>query len=72
MTKSTYCNETRTSATTGRHSVAMLGDDAFLPAPKHRDTQALHAKLDELLKLHHNVKRFLANADENDADEVER
>jgi low affinity Fe/Cu permease len=39
---------------------------------EHRDTQALHGKLDELLKVHGDAKNELMNIDEKDAEEVEQ
>jgi len=38
---------------------------------EHRDTQALHAKLDELLKVHGDAKNSPMSLDERDAEEVE-
>jgi len=40
--------------------------------PEHRDTQAIHAKLDELLKVHSDAKNSLMAIDDKDAEEVER
>ena len=57
------------------HSVATLATWAmtlFIQRAEHRDTQALHAKLDELLKVHEGARDSLMNVDENDAEEVER
>jgi low affinity Fe/Cu permease len=39
---------------------------------EHRDTQAIHAKLDELLKVHGDAKNSLMIIDDKDAEEVER
>jgi low affinity Fe/Cu permease len=57
------------------HSVATLATWAmtlFIQRAEHRDTQALHAKLDELLKVDEGAKDSLMNVDEKDAEEVER
>ena len=39
---------------------------------EHRDTQAIHAKLDELLKVHGDAEDELMGIDEKDAEEIER
>jgi len=39
---------------------------------EHRDTQAIHAKLDELLRVHGNARNHLMNIDEKEPEEVER
>ena len=57
------------------HSIATLatwGMTLVIQRAEHRDTQALHAKLDELLKVHRDAKNELMNIDEKDAEEVER
>ena len=57
------------------HSVATLATWAmplFIQRAEHRDTQALHAKLDELLKVHGDAKSSLMNVDDKEAEEVER
>jgi low affinity Fe/Cu permease len=38
---------------------------------EHRDTQAIHAKLDELLKVHVDAQDELMSVDEKDAEEIE-
>ncbi len=38
----------------------------------HRDTQALHAKLDELLHAEASASNKLTNIDEKDAEEIEK
>ena len=38
---------------------------------EHRDTQAIHAKLDELLKVNGDAKNELISIDDKDAEEVE-
>lgn len=47
-----------------------LGDDFFIQRAEHRDTQALHAKLDAILKVHGKDEKLL-NLDDKDAEEVE-
>lgn len=57
------------------HSFATLatwGMTLLIQRAEHRDTQAVHAKLDELLKVHGNAKDSLMDVDEKDAEEVER
>jgi low affinity Fe/Cu permease len=57
------------------HSLATLatwGMTLVIQRAEHRDTQALHAKLDELLKVHGDAKNELMNIDKKDAEEVER
>ena len=57
------------------HSVATLATWAmtlFIQRAEHRDTQALHAKLDELLKVHEDASSSLMDVDAKDAEEVER
>jgi low affinity Fe/Cu permease len=57
------------------HSIATLATWAmtlFIQRAEHRDTQAIHAKLDELLKAHGGAEDDLANVDDEDAEEVER
>ncbi len=39
---------------------------------EHRDTQVIHAKLDELLKVHGDANNSVMTVDEKDAEEVER
>jgi low affinity Fe/Cu permease len=56
------------------HSVATLATWAmtlFIQRAEHRDTQAIHAKLDELLKAQGGAEDDLANVDDEDAEEVE-
>lgn len=38
---------------------------------EHRDTQAIHAKLDELLRIHGYANNDLMRVDEEDAEEIE-
>lgn len=39
---------------------------------EHRDAQAVHARLDELLKVHGDAKNALMTIDDQDAEDVER
>ena len=57
------------------HSLATLatwGMTLVIQRAEHRDTQAIHAKIDELLKVHGEAKNSLMNIDDKDAEEVER
>lgn len=57
------------------HSLATLatwGMTLLIQRAEHRDTQAIHAKLDELLKVHGEAKDSLMRIDDQDAEEVER
>ncbi|TYL89129.1 low affinity iron permease family protein [Bradyrhizobium rifense] len=57
------------------HSLATLatwGMTLVIQRAEHRDTQAIHAKLDELLKVHGDAKNDLMDVDEKDAEEVEQ
>jgi low affinity Fe/Cu permease len=57
------------------HSLATLatwGMTLVIQRAEHRDTQAIHAKLDELLKVHGDAKNSLMTIDDTDAEEVER
>jgi low affinity Fe/Cu permease len=57
------------------HSLATLatwGMTLVIQRAEHRDTQAIHAKLDELLKVHVDAKNSLMTIDDKDAEEVER
>ncbi|TWB03575.1 low affinity iron permease family protein [Bradyrhizobium stylosanthis] len=56
------------------HSMATLatwGMTLLIQRAEHRDTQALHAKLDELLKVHSSANHSLMTIDDRDAEEVE-
>jgi len=44
----------------------------FIQRAEHRDTQAIHAKLDELLKVHNDADDDLTKLDDKDAEEVEQ
>ncbi|WP_027577093.1 low affinity iron permease family protein [Bradyrhizobium sp. WSM1743] len=57
------------------HSLATLatwGMTLLIQRAENRDTQAIHAKLDELLKVHGEARNSLMTVDEKDAEEVER
>lgn len=43
----------------------------FIQRAEHRDTQALQAKLDELLRAHHQARSELVHLDEKTAEEIE-
>ena len=56
------------------HSLATLATWAMtllIQRAEHRDTQALHAKLDELLKVHGKAENELMSVDDKEAEEVE-
>jgi low affinity Fe/Cu permease len=42
----------------------------FISRTEHRDTQAIHAKIDELLRAHSNARTDLARLDEQDVEEI--
>ncbi|WP_027579766.1 low affinity iron permease family protein [Bradyrhizobium sp. Ai1a-2] len=57
------------------HSLATLatwGMTLVIQRAEHRDTQAIHAKLDELLKASRRADNELMDIDDKDAEEVER
>ena len=57
------------------HSLGTLATWAMtlvIQRAEHRDTQAIHAKLDELLKANHRADNDLMNIDDKDAEEVEQ
>lgn len=57
------------------HGVATLATWAmtlFIQRAEHRDTQALQAKLDELLRAHRDARSELTHLDEKTAEEIER
>jgi low affinity Fe/Cu permease len=56
-------------------AVAMLATWAMtlvIQRAEHRDTQAIHAKLDELLRIHGEASNDLMRVDEEDAEEIEK
>lgn len=44
----------------------------FIQRSEHRDTQAIHAKLDDLLRAHGEAKSSLANIDEMEPEDIEQ
>src|SRR3954454_12751528 len=57
------------------HSLATLATWAMtlvIQRAEHRDTQAIHAKLDELLKATHRANNDIMRIDDEDAEEVEQ
>jgi low affinity Fe/Cu permease len=57
------------------HAVATMATWAmtlFIVRAEHRDTQALHAKLDELLAAHGEARSDLARLDEQEPEEIVR
>jgi low affinity Fe/Cu permease len=57
------------------HGVATLatwGMTAMIQRAEHRDTQAIHAKLDELLKAEDGARDELSQIDEKEPEEIER
>jgi low affinity Fe/Cu permease len=56
------------------HGVATLATwtmTLFIQRAEHRDTQAVHAKLDELLKAHGNARSELGDVDRQEPEEIE-
>ena len=56
------------------HAVAVLATwtmTLFIQRAEHRDTQAIQAKLDELLRVHGNARNELMNIDEQEPEEIE-
>jgi low affinity Fe/Cu permease len=43
----------------------------FITGTEHRDTQAIHAKIDELLRTHGEARSELTRLDEQDVEEIE-
>jgi low affinity Fe/Cu permease len=43
----------------------------FIQRAEHRDTQALQAKIDELLKLHHDADNKITRVDDKEPEEIE-
>jgi low affinity Fe/Cu permease len=44
----------------------------FIQRAEHRDTQAIHAKLDELLHVHGDAKNEITQIDEKEPEQIER
>lgn len=55
----------------GAASLATLLMTLFIQRSEHRDTQALHAKLDELLRANGEAHNNLVNLDEREPEQVE-
>ena len=53
-------------------TLATWGMTLVIQRAEHRDTQAIHAKLDELLKVNGDANNKVMLIDEKDAEEVER
>jgi low affinity Fe/Cu permease len=59
----------------GWHAVAVLATwfmTLLIQRAEHRDTQAIHAKLDELLHAHGAARNELTNIDNKDPEDIER
>ena len=57
------------------HGVATLATWAMtliIQRAEHRDTQAIHAKLDELLRAEHQARDELTRVDEREPEEIEK
>lgn len=52
-------------------TMATWGMTLVIQRAEHRDTQAIHAKLDELLKVNGDADSELMNVDQEDAEEIE-
>jgi low affinity Fe/Cu permease len=61
-------------ATFGWAAIATLATwftTLFINRTEHRDTQALHAKLDELLRTHGEARTELTSLDDSDVEDIE-
>lgn len=56
----------------GMVALAALFMTLFIQRAAHRDTQALHAKLDELLRVQHNARDELASVDAEEPELIEK
>ncbi len=56
----------------GAAAMATWAMTLFIQRAEHRDTQALHAKLDELLKANAGARTELAHIDEQEPEEIEQ
>ena len=57
------------------HGVATLATwmmTLFIQRSEHRDTQAIHAKLDDLLRANHEAKSGLVKIDEREPEDIEK
>jgi low affinity Fe/Cu permease len=52
-------------------SIATLLMTLFIQRSEHRDTQAIHAKLDELLRAHGDAKKSLTTLDDKEPEQIE-
>ena len=62
-------------ASFGWHGIAVMATllmTLFIQRSEHRDTQAIHAKLDELLRVHGDAQNQLANLDDKEPEQVEK
>jgi len=58
----------------GWHGVAIIATllmTLFIQRSEHRDTQAIHAKLDELLRVHRDARDELTNLDKRQPEQIE-
>jgi len=55
----------------GAATIATLLMTLFIQRSEHRDTQAIHAKLDELLRVNGDARNELASLDEKQPEQVE-
>jgi low affinity Fe/Cu permease len=53
-------------------TIAALFMTLFIQRATHRDTQALHAKIDELLHVNRNARDALAHVDEEEPEDIEK
>jgi low affinity Fe/Cu permease len=56
----------------GAATVATWAMTLFIQRAEHRDTQGIHAKLDELLRAHHAARSDLTHIDDEEPDEIEK
>jgi low affinity Fe/Cu permease len=56
----------------GVATLATLTMTLFIQRAEHRDTQAIHAKLDELLHVHNRASNELTRIDDQEPEEIER
>lgn len=55
----------------GAATIATLLMTLFIQRSEHRDTQAIHAKLDELLRAHGEARNQLSELDEKEPEQLE-
>lgn len=56
----------------GAATLATLSMTLFIQRAEHRDTQAIHAKLDELLKAQAGARTSLSKIDDEEPEDIER